>query len=49
MLEACFADAKEIGNLAINYVEIVRSNGASLRPGQVVTKAEFEKANARSS
>ena len=46
MLEACFADAKDIGNLAVNYVEVVKANGASLRPGQVITRTDLAKANA---
>jgi hypothetical protein len=46
MLEACFVDAKEIGSLATKYVEVMKANGASLRPGQVVSLEKFEKANA---
>ncbi len=46
MLEACFVDAKEIGALATSYVEVIASNGASLRPGQVISIKALEKANA---
>ena len=45
MLEACFVDAKEIGALASQYVEVIKVNGASLRPGQVLSLEAFEKAN----
>ena len=49
MLEACFADAKEIGNLAASqYVEVIKVNGASLRPGQVVSLEDLRKGKSRS-
>ena len=36
---------REIGALAAQYVEAIKVNGASLRPGQVVSLEDFEKAN----
>ena len=42
MLEACFVDAKELARWQ-QYVEVIKVNGASLRPGQVFRLKHLKK------